>query len=65
MIQIKNTVQQTIYKLPYEGHILISTFAVKSVDEIFGTYHLIWFALCWKKECIRLASPEKIPTVTF
>ena len=41
MVQINNTVQQTIYKLPYEEYILISTFVVKSVDEIFGTYHVI------------------------
>jgi len=46
MVQINTRVQQTINKGLYEGHILISIFAVNSVDEIFGTYHVIWFALC-------------------
>ena len=59
MVQINTRVQQTINKGLYEGHILISIFAVNSVDEIFGTYHVIWFALCWKKDSIPLTSSEK------
>lgn len=61
MVQKNNTVQQTMNKWPYEGHILISTFEVNSLDEIFDTYNVIWFANCWKKEFIQLTSPEKNP----